>query len=121
MTYQALNQNAAWPRTEPLPSGAAPGVDDASTILEVNLIGTGLALDQLISARQPRQWSDYKNASFQNFGSIAHLEDPFGSFRSEQVIIPLSKNALIDRIRIDRVRGSFHLYQVDLYRLGVRK
>jgi len=51
---------------------------------------------------------------------IATLEDPFGSLRTEQVYIPLSQNALIDRIRIERIRGSFHLFQVDLYRLGNR-
>jgi hypothetical protein len=52
---------------------------------------------------------------------LARFEDPFGSLRSESVVIPLSQNALVDRIRIERVRGSFHLYQVDLYRLGNRE
>jgi len=51
---------------------------------------------------------------------IATLEDPFGGLRSEQVYIPLSQNLLVDRIRIERNRGSFHLFQVDLYRLGNR-
>ena len=109
VTYHSLNKNAAWPGAQ---------LDNDRTILKVNLITTGAALDTLMGAKQPRQWTAY-NAPI-SLKEIATLEDPFGSLRTEQVYIPLSQNTLVDRIRIDRVRGSYHLYQIDLYRLGNR-
>jgi hypothetical protein len=112
ITYQAYNQNAAWP--------AQMGPQD-ETVLQVNLIGTALQLNLLIGARQPRPWVDYASASEPIYmKQIVTLRDPSASLRTEQVYIPLSGNSLIDRIRIERVRGSYHLFQVDLYRLGNR-
>ncbi len=113
LTYHGLDQNASWPD--------AHGASD-QTILEVNLVTTSLSLELLLGAKQPRPWSDHGNPEMPvQISRIARLEDPFGSLRSESIVIPLSQNALVDRIRIDRVRGSFHLYQVDLYRLGNRE
>jgi hypothetical protein len=113
LTYHALDQNASWP--------AAHATFDR-TILEVNLITTSLSVDLLLGAKQPRPWSDHGNTEMPvQINRLVQLEDPFGSLRSESIVIPLSQNALVDRIRIERVRGSFHLYQVDLYRLGNRE
>lgn len=112
VTYQALNANAAWPSVQ--------GTND-ETILNVKLIGTSLGLDILLGARQPLSSSDYANPNYVIYTKeLATLRDPFASLRTEQVYIPLSENALIDRIRLERVRGSFELYQIDLYRLGNR-
>ena len=87
----------------------------------MDLIGTTLGLDLLLGALQPRAWSDYPSAAMPTYMKrIALLRDPVGSLRTEQIYIPLSENALIDRIRLERVRGSYHLYQIDLYRLGNR-
>lgn len=108
VTYHALNTNAAWPGVQT--------VNDR-TILKVNLIATQASLDTLLGIKQPRAWAAQSPIYLKE---IATLEDPFGSLRTEQVYIPLSQNALVDRIRIDRVRGSYHLYQIDLYRLGNR-
>jgi hypothetical protein len=113
LTYHALDQNASWPD--------AHGTADR-TILEVNLVTTSLSLELLLGAKQPRPWSDHGNPEMPvQISRLVRLEDPFGSLRSESIVIPLSQNALVDRIRIERVRGSFHLYQVDLYRLGNRE
>jgi hypothetical protein len=113
LTYHALDQNASWP-------SAHASFD--RTILEVNLVTTQLSLDLLLGSKQPRPWSDHGNTEMPvQISRLVQLEDPFGSLRSESVVIPLSQNALVDRIRIERVRGSFHLYQVDLYRLGNRE
>ena len=49
---------------------------------------------------------------------ISTFDDPYAGIRTEQVYIPLSQNPLIDRIRIERTRGTYILYEVDLYRLG---
>ncbi len=112
VTYQALNANSAW-----------PGVQTVSdeTILEVNLVGTTLGLDLLMGARQPRPWADFQSSQVPVYHKrVATLRDPSSSLRTEQIYIPLSENRLIDRIRLERVRGSYHLYQIDLYRLGNR-
>jgi len=112
ITYQAYNENASWP---------APMGSNDQTILQVNLIGTGLQLSLLIGEKQPRPWSDFASASMPIYmKQIATLEDPWGSLRTDQVYIPLSGNPLIDRIRVERIRGSYHLFQIDLYRLGNR-
>ena len=88
----------------------------------MNLVTTQLALDLLLGSKQPRPWSDHGNTEMPvQISRLVQLEDPFGSLRSESIVIPLSQNALVDRIRIERVRGSFQLYQVDLYRLGNRE
>lgn len=112
ITYQSYNANAAWP--------TVMGNQD-ETILEVNLVGTALGLDTLMNAKQPRPWNDYASASIPVYlKHVATLRDPTSSLRTEQVYLPVSGNSLIDRIRIERVRGSYHLYQIDLYRLGNR-
>jgi len=127
VTYHALNANSGssnaggknWPAIL-IPADPGQGVND-DTILKVNLIGTQKSLATLLSGKQPRVWSDSDTSSNPIYlKEIATLHDPFGSLRTEQVYIPLSQNGLVDRIRIDRVRGSFHLFQVDLYRLGNR-
>jgi hypothetical protein len=95
---------------------------DDETILQVNLVGTGLALSLLVGEAQPRARSDYDNTAMPIYmKSIATLRDPSASLRTEQVYIPLSQNPLMDRIRIERIRGSYHLFQIDLYRLGNRQ
>ncbi len=136
VTYHALNENSEagnWPASRavdgapsltPTTPGTVAGTDHTEsdhTILKVNLIGTGETLAGLLGVRQPRVWAYTNAASYPVYlKEIATLEDPFGSLRTEQVYLPISQNAFIDRIRIDRVRGSYHLFQIDLYRLGNR-
>jgi hypothetical protein len=116
MTYQAFAPGESWP----YPATQAMSEAD-QTRIEIDLIGTGFALDQLLTASQPRAWEDYQNVSQPVYlKTLATLNDPFSQLKTDQVLIPLSENALIDRIRVSRVRGSFHLYQIDLYRLGPR-
>ena len=112
MTYQAFIAGDGWPFLQ--------GAMD-ETQLQISLVGTGLGLDLLMGAPQPRAWMDYQSLQEPVYlDKIVTLRDPVSSLRTEQIYIPLSQNALIDRIRIDRVRGSYHLYQIDLYRLGDR-
>jgi hypothetical protein len=113
LTYHALDSNASWPSAH---------YSHDKTILEVSLISTQLSLNLLLGAKQPRPWSDFNNSEMTVLvQALTRFEDPYGSLRSETVVIPLSQNPMIDRIRIERVRGSFHLYQLDLYRLGNRE
>jgi hypothetical protein len=116
VTYHALSSNYAaatnWPGVQ--------GNQD-QTQIKIHLVQTGLAISNLLGIKQPRVWSSYASTSYPVLWTeVATLEDPYGGLRSEQVILPISKDPNIDRIRIDRVRGSFHLFQVDLYRLGNR-
>jgi hypothetical protein len=116
ITYHSLNANSTaatnWP-------AAQTAVDH--TVLKINLVQTQMDLSSLWAVKQPRAWSYYPVSSFPVlWDTVATLEDPWGSLRSEQVLIPLSKSADMDRIRIERVRGSYLLFQVDLYRLGNR-
>jgi hypothetical protein len=134
VTYHALNENSKagnWPASQAVDGTPTAGVPPAvtstdhtqtdRTILKVNLVGTGEALDTILGVRQPRVWAYTNQASYPIYHKeIATLEDPFGSLRSEQVYLPISQNAFIDRIRIERDRGSYHLFQIDLYRLGNR-
>jgi hypothetical protein len=119
LTYQAFREGASWPYNSST-SQTMEATDE--TWLRVNLIGTSLSLENLLGMNQPRAWADFENPAtpvyYQNF---VNLRDSYSGLRSEQVVIPLSQNGLIDRIRIERVRGSFHLYQLDLYRLGQRE
>ncbi len=116
LTYVAFTGGRSWPYAGP---DEMDPIDE--TQLQVNLVGTSLGLDALIGARQPRSWFDDADAQMPVYRkSIVTLRDSFSSLRTEQILIPLSQSPLIDRIRIERVRGSFQLYQIDLYRLGNR-
>ena len=109
------------PTDTPISAVATDQTSNDRTILKVKLIGTSEGVDALIGVKQPRVWAYTNQATYPVYmKQIATLEDPFGSLRSEQVYIPLSQNLFADRIRIERVRGSFHLFQIDLYRLGNR-
>lgn len=122
VTYHALNENSTqlnWPGLVAANTFDYSEVD--RTIMKVNLVGTQQSLDALLGVTQPRPWAYSNTNTYPIYvKEIATLSDPFGTLRTEQIYIPLSQNAMIDRIRIERVRGSFHLYQVDLYRLGNR-
>jgi hypothetical protein len=109
--------------------GSSQGVismnEDDHTRLRVDLIATGRRLEELLDRKQPRVVGDL--AEFGGSGKppilmrrLATLEDPYPSLKSESVLVPLSQNVLVDRIRIERIRGSYQLYQVDLYLLGNR-
>ncbi len=120
VTYQSFLEGASWPYVSP-----DVMTEDDRTKLRVDLIATGRALDELLDRRQPRVVGDLGE-----FGSslappilirkLATLEDSYPSLKTESILVPLSANVLVDRIRIERIRGSYQLYQVDLYRLGDR-
>ncbi len=128
ITYHAMGEfdtDSSWPASVAIDAnGVVPGTHSSSsdhTVLKVHLMASAEGLEQLLAATQPR--SQYYSDSYffpVYLREVATLEDQFGGLRSEQVYIPLSQNILVDRIRIERNRGSFHLFQVDLYRLGNR-
>ncbi len=122
ITYQSFVEGPSWPY---LGGGLTSLTEDDHTKLRVDLIATARGLDELLERKQPRMLGDF--AEFGAAGaapilirSLVTLEDPFSSLKTESVLIPLSGNPLVDRIRIERIRGSYQLYQIDLYRLGDR-
>jgi hypothetical protein len=99
--------------------------EDDVTRLRVDLIATGRTLDELLDRKQPRVVGDF--GEFGGAGAppllvrkLVTLEDPYPSLKTESILVPLSANGLVDRIRLERIRGSYHLYQIDLYLLGNR-
>jgi hypothetical protein len=125
ITYQSINSSSVsvpiTPYLTPLNDpGGKTSVKD-QTRLRVQLMRVEQSLDTLLGVKQPRSWAYYDGYSFPVLQrQLATLEDPFGGLRTHQIIVPLSQFPTADRIRIDRVRGSYFLYQVDLVRLGNR-
>ncbi len=122
LTYHSMGAEYADPNSMPLPADIAVNYtpNDDETILRVKLQATGMSYAQLISALQPRS-RFYSAAPITTvMPDIATFRDPYRGLRSEFIEIPLSADSTIDRIRIERIRGSFILYQMDLYRLGDR-
>lgn len=92
-----------------------------ATTLKVRLMSTGQSYSSLTSVIQPRSSINNTNdASQVVVDELASLKDTFGQVRTEQVYVPFSAYAQANRVVLERVRGSYYLYQVDLYRLGSR-
>jgi len=124
LTYQSIgpeysnnvgaSNTAGWP-------DSGFGSNDES-VLRVRLLATGLQFANLIDEKQPRSTTDYGNPDITVVDNeYATLYDDYRGIRTEQFIIPLSANPLIDRIRIERIRGSMYIYQLDIYRMGDRE
>jgi hypothetical protein len=117
MTYQSFVAGNSWPYT-----GTSLMENGDQTRLRVDLISTGRTLQALLEGKQPRVWGDYGGSLSPPIliRSLVTLNDPYPTLKSESILVPLSQNGLIDRIRIERIRGTYQLYQIDLYRLGNR-
>ncbi len=119
ITYHAFN-NDYYPSEWPTLNDAATPIDH-HTVLKVQMIGTGQSLDSLLGVKQPRAWAYYESTSYPVYAKdISTFDDPYSGLRTEQVYVPLSKYPLVDRIRIERVRGTYILYEIDVYRMGER-
>jgi hypothetical protein len=91
-----------------------------SAIFKVHLIRTGESGDQIRQRQQPRNRIYGLNDSYPtSVQDLAVISPPTGQIRQEQLLIPLSIDPGIDRIRIERYSGSAILIDVSVYRLGV--
>jgi hypothetical protein len=103
-----------------LPDGNTAGATD-QPVLEIQLISAGVTRAQMQATEQPRYLAFFDSLSFPRIvGRLSVLAPRDGELREEQVIIPLSTDLSIDRIRIERVSGSAVLMDVSLQRLGPR-
>jgi hypothetical protein len=127
ITYQSFQSGGSWPYTVFDINNPAELVgEEEVTRLRVDLISTGRNIEVLLQRPQPRSIGDLdlgdedKSVPPVLVSKLATLEDPFPSLKTESVLVPLSQNPSIDRIRIERIRGTYQLYQIDLYLLGSR-
>lgn len=91
-----------------------------SAVLEVHLVKTAESQATLQNTLQPRyvQYADTQNQYPQVVQRLAVMSPPTGEIRQEQIVIPLTQNSQIDRIRINRQSGSAILIDASLYRMG---
>ncbi len=93
-----------------------------SAVLEVHLVKTGQSLDTLQSAQQPRyiRYADDESLFPHVVERLSVLSPPTGEVRQEQLLIPLSIDPGIDRIRVQRRSGSAILIDASLTRMGYK-
>jgi hypothetical protein len=90
-----------------------------SAVLRVHMIKTGQTQSALQNALQPRHLTYADTNEFPQVAqSIAVMAPPTGQITQEQILLPLSTDPLIDRIRIERYSGSAILLDAALYRMG---
>lgn len=92
-----------------------------SAVLKVHLIRNGQIEAALREVLQPRHiaYSDTDGYP-QIVQSLAVLAPPTGSVHQDQIVVPISIDSSIDRIRIERVSGSAILIDAAIYRMGYR-
>jgi len=101
-------------------SDSTPMNPSESAYFKIHLIKTKLGLPDLRLALQPRYLlfaDSYKYPEIVQ--SISVLAPPtLGQIQEEQILLPISIDPDIDRIRIERYSGSGILIDASLYRLG---
>ncbi|HLE01092.1 MAG TPA: hypothetical protein VJB59_12565 [Bdellovibrionota bacterium] len=114
LTYFALGSSNQRPDSLRMQPGE-------NAVFKVHLIKTGQSADVLSQILQPRYFSYALNESFPKIAhTISILAPPSGQLQDEQVLIPLSIDPGIDRIRIERHSGSGILVRATLFKLGYR-
>ena len=100
--------------------GSMTAADEA--VFRVDLVTTGQDNSTLEAVLQPRFLTYTDNTQFPVVvQTLDVLAPPTGQVRQEQLLIPLSVNPSIDRIRIMRVSGSGILIDASLFRMGVNE
>lgn len=87
--------------------------------IRVHLVKTGLSKDSLQSIIQPRYFTYTNPDSYPEIVQTLSLTSlPTGSLRQDQLILPVSIDPAIDRIRIERYLGSAIFIDVNIHRMG---
>jgi hypothetical protein len=98
------------------PDGARFDLSEAAS-LKVHLVRTGLDLDSIQSTLQPRHLTYSSLETYpQIVDTLAVLAPPASGLRQEQIVLPVSANSGIDRIRIERYSGSAILIDATVFR-----
>jgi len=92
-----------------------------SAIFKVHLVKTGQTAEGIMQMFQPRYFSYTESEQFPEIAhTISVLAPPTGQVRQDQLLIPLSIDPAIDRVRIERYSGSGILIDASLFRMGYR-
>ncbi len=87
----------------------------------IYLVATGLSASSLESAQQPRYYTYYDSLSYPAVvQTLSVISPPTGQLKQEQILIPLTDNPDIDRIRVERATGSAILIDAAIYRMGYK-
>ena len=88
-------------------------------IFKIHLIKTGQNVDTLQQIFQPRFMTYTVTDQFpQVVQTLSVLSPPTGQIKQDQVLIPISIDSSIDRIRIERYSGSAILIDASIFRMG---
>lgn len=102
------------------PSGVNYDTTEAA-LFKIHLQTTNLSADAIQAELQPRHLAYASDKVFpKTVETLSVLSPPTGSMRQDQILIPLSSDPNIDRIRIERYSGSAILIDATLYRLGAK-
>jgi hypothetical protein len=94
---------------------------DEGAVFRIHLVRTGQSREALQAALQPRYMGYSDHGQFPEIvQSLSVMAPPTGQVTQEQVIIPLSIDPDIDRIRIERYSGTGILLDAALYRMGTK-
>lgn len=90
-----------------------------SAFFKVHLINTGQPLDTLLRLLQPRHIFYADTGQFPvTVDTLSVIGPPTGQVTETQLVLPISLNAGIDRIRVERYSGSAIFIDASLFRLG---
>ena len=93
-----------------------------SAQFKIHLVKTGRDLSFILAALQPRYYSYSDTHQFpQIVQTLSVLAPPTGEVRQEQIVLPISMDPGIDRIRIERYSGSAILIDATVFRLRAKK
>jgi len=97
------------------------GDEREKAIIKIHLIKSGQSTDTIRASLQPRHLAFSQLTLYPQVAeSIAIVSPPDGEMHQEQVLLPVSIDPSIDRIRIERYSGSAILIDATLYRMGYR-
>ncbi len=95
--------------------------EEESAILKIHLVKTGQAEDNLRTVIQPRHLFYADTGQYPQVAqTLTVLAPPTGQVREDQVLLPISIDPGIDRIRLERYSGSAILIDASIYRMGYR-
>ena len=102
------------------PDGSTMSTNDNS-VFRIHLVKTGQSQTQLETIEQPRYLTYTGTTQFPEIvQSLSILPPPYGQIHEEQIVLPISADPGIDRIRLERYSGSGVLIDATLYRMGYR-
>ena len=112
LTYIPLGESNRQPSGEQFSSSQ-------SAIFKIHLISTNLAEGALMQILQPRYLTFSDPSQFvKKVETLSIIAPPTGTVRQEQILLPISADSSIDRIRIERYSGSAILIDASIFRMG---